>query len=405
MDDINKSIQEKHAERKLNILKGFSDLDETFEKAVYADNAQNRKLQRVGKTYGGKKEEDAPKDDKKPKEDDTSGGKSPADHAKETSTEHLQKFLDTQKRNTDHDDDTKEAIAAAESELKSRGEKDAEGKADDGKADDGKKEKSLSNNSKEVKKVFEEMTGDSRFASKIESLLEKEFGDEYSEKYGSTDFADIFEAIGEDKYDNFIKKELKKISKEKLLKILNKDSFDSKKDVEGKADDSKKGFDGFTSAQDEYIEGDISKKEYIKRVKEQYPKHKDFISDFVKKHNGIGIGGNSEMGALDDDDAREELENIVSEVYGKEIDGYDFIPEEEEDEIDPIEAEEASKDVLAAAEESWGAGVADDKVIHADDLSDIINNYDIVYQGVALPRGSEKKLRAILEKVGWKFEE
>jgi hypothetical protein len=67
MDNIIKNIQEKNAERALNILKGFSEVDDILEKArsgVYADNAENRKLQRVGQKFGSEKKEDV-KSDKK----------------------------------------------------------------------------------------------------------------------------------------------------------------------------------------------------------------------------------------------------------------------------------------------------------------------------------------------------
>lgn len=76
-DEIRDSIQENHASRKLNILKGFTDLDDVFEKAVYADNAQNQKLGRVGKTYREKKEDEAPQG-KQPAKKEEVGGKAPA---------------------------------------------------------------------------------------------------------------------------------------------------------------------------------------------------------------------------------------------------------------------------------------------------------------------------------------
>ena len=55
MDDITRTIQERNAGVALNILKGFVEYEEMIEKAVYADNPENRKLGRVGQSYGGKK--------------------------------------------------------------------------------------------------------------------------------------------------------------------------------------------------------------------------------------------------------------------------------------------------------------------------------------------------------------
>lgn len=56
MSDFAKEIQEHNASRKLNILKGFSEVQDLIEKAVYKDNAENQKLQRVGKQYGNSKD-------------------------------------------------------------------------------------------------------------------------------------------------------------------------------------------------------------------------------------------------------------------------------------------------------------------------------------------------------------
>lgn len=89
MDNITKSIQEKQAEIKLNILKGFSDFDETFEKAkTYSDNTVNKKLGRAGKTYG--KDESEEKDSKPDSNEDE---KSVKEYAASTSTEDLKKYV------------------------------------------------------------------------------------------------------------------------------------------------------------------------------------------------------------------------------------------------------------------------------------------------------------------------
>lgn len=141
MEDFRKNIQEKQAERKLHILKSFTETENTLQKGHMdfdSSNAPKGKSNLTKKTITDKnghqttkwvKQGEDVKDEKKPKEETTdskSEAKSPEDHAKETSTEDLKKYLDTQSRNKDQDDNTKSAIAAAEKELKSRGDEEDE---------------------------------------------------------------------------------------------------------------------------------------------------------------------------------------------------------------------------------------------------------------------------------------
>jgi len=197
MSEINQNIQKKEFERRLHILKGFTNIDEIanvhiqqLEKAVgseniyeysglqkltqdvlakgdkaeifkakkfinelnpvnvigedglpttvflekghmdfsnsrtYADNAENRKKNRVGQQYGGRNVEDknvdnSTKDNDPPKEQNEGAkdyDKSPEDWVTETSSEDLKKFVDTA------DDSQIELIELAEEELMNRGE-------------------------------------------------------------------------------------------------------------------------------------------------------------------------------------------------------------------------------------------------------------------------------------------
>lgn len=134
MGNIAKEIQEKQAERKLNILKGFSEFEETFEKAKtgkYADNSTNRKLNRVGQQYGNsKKEEEKSNDNSSKKEDgksDPSGHYTKderdalnklEEHASSTSTEDLKTFL----KKYGNDSTKMDEVEAARIELEDRGE-------------------------------------------------------------------------------------------------------------------------------------------------------------------------------------------------------------------------------------------------------------------------------------------
>lgn len=64
MDENRKAILQARQKQIDKITKGFDNTDEAdnLEKAVYVDNPENRRLNRVGQTYGGKKEETKPTD-------------------------------------------------------------------------------------------------------------------------------------------------------------------------------------------------------------------------------------------------------------------------------------------------------------------------------------------------------
>lgn len=109
--------------KRKSILKGFVNLGESedIEKAksgVYTDDAENRKLNRVGQHYGSKKQEDS-KGDKSPakKEDEAPEDSKPSleDHAKSTDSEVLKKVVANEKSDP-------ALVAAAKRELTARGE-------------------------------------------------------------------------------------------------------------------------------------------------------------------------------------------------------------------------------------------------------------------------------------------
>jgi hypothetical protein len=61
--------------------------------------------------------------------------------------------------------------------------------------------------------IWKHMGDNSRFSGNVEAEIEREFKNELKKKYGSTDFADVLDVVGEDKYDNVIKKYVGKLSK------------------------------------------------------------------------------------------------------------------------------------------------------------------------------------------------
>lgn len=62
MDEIRKALQGARKVQIERITKGFDEIGEAdnIEKGIYVDNPENRRLNRVGQTYGGKKEVDKP---------------------------------------------------------------------------------------------------------------------------------------------------------------------------------------------------------------------------------------------------------------------------------------------------------------------------------------------------------
>ncbi len=107
---------------------GF-DLNEELEKArsgVYADTAENRRLNRVGQKYGSEKKEDEPKGQREKKQEEEGSGKTVSEHAAGASDEAL-------KRAAADDKASPEVKAAAEEEMKKRNsgnEEKSDGKID-----------------------------------------------------------------------------------------------------------------------------------------------------------------------------------------------------------------------------------------------------------------------------------
>jgi hypothetical protein len=95
---------------------GF-DLNQELEKArsgVYADTAENRKMNRVGQKYGSEKKEEEPKGQKEKKQEEEGSGKTVSEHAAGASDEALKRAAADKKASP-------EVKAAAEEEMKKRG--------------------------------------------------------------------------------------------------------------------------------------------------------------------------------------------------------------------------------------------------------------------------------------------
>jgi len=198
--DIRESILEKQAEKRVNIIKAFISEDE-LEKAVYADNALNRKLQRVGKEWGGKKEDDkggekTPKDTSPSSEEAFPSKMAHEDvqkHLSSTSTETLKKFVADKTR-----DPKLVEHAKRELEVRTQAGTDGDAKPDSGKHESvssGEKQLSGDKKSDSVKNDGEQdwKSGTGKEDKKPALHNKKDFnkGDDFFEAYYEVSDSDL----------------------------------------------------------------------------------------------------------------------------------------------------------------------------------------------------------------------
>lgn len=311
--------------RRQQILKGFTNIEECIEEApiekarhgVYADNAQNRRLQRVGQEYGHAAQE-------KPEAGQEEGGAPEANvslqnHARQASEEALVKVA-----NDPSADAEMRKVATAELERRGVNVRAKNKKGDqslrDGLAD-----------------------GDAKSASTFESMGFRQMDDEDLAQYaGVEDAAHAFiKQVGgdEDGFDLVVTKtsEGYRVDKYPYANVDNFESVTVKKieDVAGAAskfgdpdakDDSKKGGDiksfskDFIQAWDDYIS---------EESEDGFNKMKSKLKKMAKKHGEDALISNladairsvdSEQSAqsmLDDDEIAEEIENMLDEAKFK----------------------------------------------------------------------------------------
>lgn len=311
--------------RRQQILKGFTNIEECIEEApiekarhgVYADNAQNRRLQRVGQEYGHAAQE-------KPEAGQEEGGAPEANvslqnHARQASEEALVKVA-----NDPSADAEMRKVATAELERRGVNVRAKNKKGDqslrDGLAD-----------------------GDAKSASTFESMGFRQMDDEDLAQYaGVEDAAHAFiKQVGgdEDGFDLVVTKtsEGYRVDKYPYANVDNFESVTVKKieDVQGAAskfgdpdakDDGKKGGDiksfskDFIQAWDDYIS---------EESEDGFNKMKSKLKKMAKKHGEDALISNladairsvdSEQSAqsmLDDDEIAEEIENMLDEAKFK----------------------------------------------------------------------------------------
>lgn len=311
--------------RRQQILKGFTNIEECIEEApiekarhgVYADNAQNRRLQRVGQEYGHAAQE-------KPEAGQEEGGAPEANvslqnHARQASEEALVKVAND---------------PSADAEMRKVATAELERRGVNVRAKNKKGDASLRNGLAD---------GDAKATASFESMGFRQMDDQDLEQYAGVEDAShaFIKQVGgdEDGFDLVVTKtsEGYRVDKYPYADVDNFESVTVEKieDVQGAAskfgdpdakDDGKKGGDiksfskDFIQAWDDYIS---------EESEDGFNKMKSKLKKMAKKHGEDALISNladairsvdSEQSAqsmLDDDEIAEEIENMLDEAKFK----------------------------------------------------------------------------------------
>lgn len=309
MSDINIKIQEHNASRKLQILKGFVEVNDIIEKGHMdfdSSAAPKGKSNLTKKNITDKnghnttkwvKQGEDVKDEKNTKQNDeeVSDSKTPEDHAKETSSEQLQKYL---KENPDG-----EHAAQAKAELKLRNSEDSKPKPSD----------------KDDKSNFDEEKSKQNLSNDISSAIEKEFGDIGDR---TCHYEDLKSIVGE--YDlMYMGDKLKANDINKVVKILEDEGWAIEK--EGSSYEEDGDFDNETENGDDEDElldilGDAvfnsQGKLNIDKVSETYNKLLDMgmTDKFIEKKIGESAWNHPDT---QDDQMKTDWDDVMEQVKNK----------------------------------------------------------------------------------------
>lgn len=298
--------------RRQQILKGFTNIDEVAEEApiekarhgVYADNAQNRRLQRVGQEYGHAAKED-PEAGQEGNEGVPEGNVSLQNHARQASEEALVKVAND---------------PSADAEMRKVATAELERRGVNVRAKNKKGDQSLRNGLAD---------GDAKSASAFESMGFRQMDDRDLEQYAGVEDAShaFIKQVGgdEDGFDLVVTKtsEGYRVDKYPYADVDNFESVTVKEigDVEGAAskfgDPDAKGKGGKADAKslidsfNEMAEGnaDFDAESFKSFVKEKGGKAVKELADAIRKMP-------SEAGQSDlaDDEIADEIENMFEEA-------------------------------------------------------------------------------------------
>lgn len=348
--------------RRQQILKGFTNIDEVAEEApiekarhgVYADNAQNRRLQRVGQEYGHAAKED-PEAGQEGSEGVPEGNVSLQNHARQASEEALVKVAND---------------PSADAEMRKVATAELERRGVNVRAKNKKGDQSLRNGLAD---------GDAKSASTFESMGFRQMDDRDLEQYAGVEDAShaFIKQVGgdEDGFDLVVTKtsEGYRVDKYPYADVDNFESVTVKEigDVEGAAskfgDPDAKGKGGKADAKslidsfNEMAEGnaDFDAESFKSFVKEKGGKAVKELADAIRKMP-------SEAGQSDlaDDEIADMIENMFEEADTR-------VPKEAKKELDALiggeeesatkqgkKADAAAKAEVKSAEKGTKAGKA-----------------------------------------------
>lgn len=298
--------------RRQQILKGFTNIDEVAEEApiekarhgVCADNAQNRRLQRVGQEYGHAAKED-PEAGQEGNEGVPEGNVSLQNHARQASEEALVKVAND---------------PSADAEMRKVATAELERRGVNVRAKNKKGDQSLRNGLAD---------GDAKSASAFESMGFRQMDDRDLEQYAGVEDAShaFIKQVGgdEDGFDLVVTKtsEGYRVDKYPYADVDNFESVTVKEigDVEGAAskfgDPDAKGKGGKADAKslidsfNEMAEGnaDFDAESFKSFVKEKGGKVVKELADAIRK-----MPSEAGQSDLDDDEIADEIENMFEEA-------------------------------------------------------------------------------------------
>lgn len=366
--------------RRQQILKGFTNVEEVAEEApiekarhgVYADNAQNRRLQRVGQEYGHAAKED-PEAGQEGNEGVPEGNVSLQNHARQASEEALVKVAND---------------PSADAEMRKVATAELERRGVNVRAKNKKGDQSLRNGLAD---------GDAKSASTFESMGFRQMDDRDLEQYAGVEDAShaFIKQVGgdEDGFDLVVTKtsEGYRVDKYPYADVDNFESVTVKEigDVEGAAskfgDPDAKGKGGKADAKslidsfNEMAEGnaDFDAKSFKSFVKEKGGKAVEELADAIRKMP-------SEAGQSDlaDDEIADMIENMFEEADTR-------VPKEAKKELDNLRG--SGESVLA----KWDAytsesGEDDDFGAALDSLIDNKGEVKAIKELVAAIKASDE---------------
>lgn len=439
-------ITENNNNRKLNILKGFTNLEDSLEKGHMdfgggggkpASGKSNLVQKKITDKRGHnttkwvkdgseeKSEEEGSEVDSQ--DDPTTQTKTSDEHAKETQSDDLKTYI---ANNPDG-----EHVAAAQAELQARGESD----------DMGSGEESETNEYSDMDddSLYEAIqTGDHGTDSPEQAAMVAEWesrgnpvedwmmsendtreeDDNFERTQGGVDYGNpdaVRQAISENR-DAVLELMMEDptLSASHALKFVLSGQGDNTEahgalDAAQQALDAAKTATGHPDAGGGEEGSDIGGEEeqLVNEVRERLKDagidttQEDVDIDEIENHVSEAI---SQLGLSEElhDDVRNLAQYVIHGFPGEgENEGGEGMDIEEESNYDPeISAQNLSADIGNAATQEFGGGFAEDKSLHIEDLKLLLDDYNVRFMGEGVTSADIANVKTALEKQGWEFE-